>query len=160
MPVMQVAIAAYDQLEDATADWGAFEDAAEAGAIVDGAVIERTLVEVTHFHRGSGSGWGQGVIASAVYGVVWPPAIIVGALAGGVGGEVMTAVRSGLSSEAVRELSDVLEAGPFVDLAVTDDRLVASTDFGLNARSWARVALRSTAIQLVRAMRCDEAMNS
>ena len=79
MPGLQVAMAAYDVLEDATADWEAFEGAADAGAVVDCAVIERTLVEVTHFHRGSAGGWGQGVIASAVYGVVWPPAILVGA---------------------------------------------------------------------------------
>ena len=71
----------------------------------------------------------------------------------------MTAVRSGLSSDAVRELSDVLEAGPFVNLAITDDRLVTSTGFGLKAQSCARVASRSTVIQLVRAMRCDEVVD-
>ena len=74
MAGLQVAIAAYVTLEDATLDWVAFEGEAGPGAVVDGAVIERTLAEVNRFDRGSVGGWGQGVIASAVCGVLWPPA--------------------------------------------------------------------------------------
>lgn len=96
-----------------------FERAVSPGALVDGAVIERTAVEVTGFHFGSSSGWGRGVIACAVCGVLWPPAMLVGAIAGGVGSDVMTEVRCGLSGDLVRELGSVLEVGPFVAVAVT-----------------------------------------
>jgi hypothetical protein len=156
MAGLQVAIAAYVTLEDATSDWVAFEGEAGPGAVVDGAVIERTLAEVTCFHRGSVGGWGQGVIASAVCGVLWPPALLVGALAGGVGGEVITAVRCGLSSESVRDLSEVLEAGPFVAVVITDDRFVPPPGFGHHARSRTRVPLRSTTAEMVGALRGDE----
>lgn len=156
MAGLHVAMAAYDMLEDARADWSAFDESAAPGAVLDGAVIERTLAEVTRFDRASTSGWGNGVIACAVYGVVWPPAILVGALAGGVGGEIMTTVRCGLTSESVRDLTEVLEAGAFVAMAITDDRSVGPPGFGRNAKCWALVPLRSTAVAMVGALRRDE----
>ena len=151
-----VGLAAYDSLDGVISDWEAFERVAARGAMVDGALVERSEVEVTRFHARSVLGWGRGVIASAVCGVLWPPALVVGALAGGVGGDVMTAVRLGLTGDSVRVLGDVLEAGPFVAVAVVETGTAMPDEFGRGALSRANVPLRTTSSQLVRALRADD----
>jgi len=157
MPSLNVSIAAYETLEHAMSDWSDFERTVVAGGLVDGALIERTAVEVTGFHFCAPSGWGRGVIACAVCGVLWPPAMLVGALAGGVGCDVMTEVRSGLSGDSVRDLGAVLEVGSFVAVAITDSRRATLPDeLGRHALARCCVPLRSTPNVLVGALRSDQ----
>ena len=117
-------LAAYQSLAAARADWDAFELAAKSGSceLVDAALIERTLDEVSEFHFQSPAGWGRGVIASAVCGVLWPPAMLLGALAGSVGGHTMTEVRRGLSHQAIAGLGAVMEKGTFIFVAIARPR--------------------------------------
>ena len=120
MTPITVTLAAYQSLAAARADWDAFELAAKSGSceLVDAALIERTLDEVSEFHFQSPAGWGRGVIASAVCGVLWPPAMLLGALAGSVGGHTMTEVRRGLSHQAIAGLGAVMEKGTFIFVAI------------------------------------------
>jgi hypothetical protein len=119
---MNVTLAAYRSFAAACADWDAFELAARSCScqLVDAALIERTLDEVSEFHFQSSAGWGRGVIASAVCGVLWPPSMLVGALAGSVGSHTMTEVRRGLSHEAIGGLGVVMEKGTFIVVAIAD----------------------------------------
>ena len=153
---LRIALAAYDTLDDAAADWAEYLTSAEPGSVIDGAIIERTHTEVTRFHAGTSCGWGRGVIACAVCGVLWPPALLVGALAGSVGGEVMTAVRCGLTADAVRDLSAVLERGSFVAMSVLDGRFDVPEGVGRRATSRTCALLAATQGELVGALRSDD----
>ena len=78
---INVTVAAYRMFAEARADWDAFELSAESSSsqLVDAALIERRGGQVSEFHCLSASGWGRGIIASAICFVLWPPAMVVGA---------------------------------------------------------------------------------
>jgi len=116
---LTVAVAAYQELEAARRDVRALCSRAAPGELLDVALVERTLGEMTAFHGCADSGWGHGVLASAVCGALWSPSLVVGALAGGVGGRVMTEMRQALSLEAITALAGVLENGTFIAVAVS-----------------------------------------
>jgi hypothetical protein len=119
---LTITVAAFDDLDDAFRAQAVLCSKARPGELFDVAIIERTLDEVTGFHGYSSSGWGRGILASAVCGVLWPPCLVVGALAGSVGGGTMTAMRRGISMRAIGTLSEVLEAGTFFVVVVSDLR--------------------------------------
>lgn len=152
-------LAAYRSFAAARADWDAFEQAARSGPcqLVDAALIERTLDEVSEFHSQSPAGWGRGVIASAVCGVLWPPAMLVGALAGSVGGHTMTEVRRGLSPEAIGGLGAVMENGTFIVVAIADPGCAPPAFPGTRAVHIASFPLDKTAPALRAALDLDDA---
>ena len=100
----------------------AFELSAESSSsqLVDAARIVRRGGQVSDFDCLSASGWGRGIIASAIRCVLWPLAMVVAALAGSVGGHTMTAIRRGLSREAIGGLGAVMEMGAFVSVTIAD----------------------------------------
>lgn len=153
-----VTLAAYQSLAAARADWDAFELAAKSGSceLVDGALIERTLDEVSEFHFQSPAGWGRGVIASAVCGVLWPPAMLLGALAGSVGGHTMTEVRRGLSHQAIAGLGAVMEKGTFIFVAIAGPGRTPPAFPGTRAVQTASFPLDSTAPVLRAALDLDD----
>jgi len=116
---LAVTVAAYRELEAARGDVRALCSRAASGELLDVAVVERTVGEMTAFHGCADSGWGRGVLVSAVCGALWSPSLVVGALAGGVGGRIMTEMRQALSPEAITALAGVLENGTFVAVAVS-----------------------------------------
>jgi hypothetical protein len=117
---LTVTVAAFDDLDDALHAQAVLCSTAGPRDLFDVAIIERTLDEVTGFHGYETSGWGRGILASAVCGVLWPPCLVVGALAGSVGGRTMTQMRRGFSMRAIGTLSTVLESGSFFVVAVSD----------------------------------------
>ena len=155
-------LAAYQSLAAARADWDAFEQAAKSGSweLVDAALIERTLDEVSEFHFQSPAAWGRGVIASAVCGVLWPPAMLVGALAGSVGGHTMTEVRRGLSHQAIAGLAAVMEKGTFILVAITDPGCTPPAFPGTRTVHIASFPLDQTAPALRAALDLDDAEDS
>jgi hypothetical protein len=159
LTAITVTLAAYRSFAAARADWDAFELAARSGSweLVDAALIERTLDEVSEFHFQSPAGWGRGVIASAVCGVLWPPAILVGALAGSVGGHTMTEVRRGLSPEAIGGLGAVMENGTFIVVAIAGPGSGPPALPGTRAVHIASFPLDKTALALRAALDLDDA---
>jgi hypothetical protein len=159
LTAITVTLAAYQSLAAARADWDAFELAAESGSweLVDAALIERTLDEISEFHSRSPAGWGRGVIASAVCGVLWPPAMLVGALAGSVGGHTMTEVRRGLSRQAIGGLGAVMENGTFIVVAIAGPGSAPPALPGTRAVHVASFPLDKTAPALRAALDLDDA---
>jgi hypothetical protein len=91
-----VTLAAYGSLEVATADWDDLEWCpVNQSNTIDAVLIEREGDRVATLHGFSMRGWGYGWIASAVVGALWPPALLAGAVAGGVGANVITCVSRG-----------------------------------------------------------------
>jgi len=119
---LSVIVAIHGSQRAARSDWDAFEFAAESSRreLIDAAVIERTSDRVERFISHSAFGWGEGIIASAIVATLWPPAMVTGALAGSIGGRVMTVVNGGLSYEAKSELGRVFQSGPFVAIGIAD----------------------------------------
>ena len=155
-PGLTVTVAAYRELEDARLDEAALGSSAAPGEKLDVAVLERTLDEITGFQRGVSRGWGQGVLASAVCGALWPPCLVVGALAGGVGGRVMTKVREALSLEAIAALVGVLEKGTFVTVAVCGPPSAAARmALGKRAKQVATVPFATSVVELREALDGD-----
>ena len=117
MTTINVTVAAYRMFAEARADWDAFELSVESSSsqLVDAALIELRGGQISEFHCLSASGWGRGIIASAICCVLWPPAMVVGALAGSVGRHTMTEIRRGLSREAIGGLGAVMEMGAFFE---------------------------------------------
>ena len=159
---INVTLVAYRSFAAARADWDALELAAKSGScqLVDAALIERTLDEVSQFHFQSSAGWGRGVIASAVCGVLWPPAMLVGALAGSVGGHTITEVRRGLSHEAISGLGGVMEKGTFILVAIADQGCAPAALPGTRAMHIASFPLDRTAPALRAALDLDDAEDS
>lgn len=121
MASLSVAVAAYGTSDAAHADWREIADAGGNDAL-DAALIERADTRVIAIHPFPEAGWGGGAITSALIGHLWPPSLLDGAIAGGVGGHMLTRVSLGLSRDATHELGRVMEAGRFVTLAVFDRR--------------------------------------
>ena len=158
LTLLNVTLAAYRSFAGARADWDAFELAAKSPPceLVDAALIERTLDEVSEFHSQSPAGWGRGVIASAVCGVLWPPSMLVGALAGSVGGHTMTEIRRGLSHEAIGGLGAVMEEGTFIVVAITGPPPMSPAFPGPRAVQTASFPLGRTAQALRAALDLDD----
>jgi len=158
--VTSIAVAAYQSLSAAVADWDQFEQPAGAAVgVIDTALIERDDDRVKALLRFSMlHGWGRGSIASAVIGVLCPPALLSGAIAGGVGDHVFRCLFRGLSHESVGELGRAFQTGPFAVVVVAErggDPLVPLLAGSL---AYARVPLRCSARDLLRAAGADEAI--
>ena len=155
---INVTLAAYESFSDARAEWDELELAADTApsVMVDAALVERTLDEVSEFHFQSSAGWGRGVVASAVCGVLWPPSMLVGALAGSVGGHIMNEVRRGLSREAIGSLGEVMEKGTFITVAIADRGYAPTTLLGPRVMQIASLPLSGTAQALHDALELDD----
>jgi hypothetical protein len=153
-----VTVAAYGTFEAATADWDDIDRCpVNHSNTIDAVLVEREEDRVASLHRFSMQGWGYGWIASAVVGVLWPPALLAGAVAGGVGANVITCVSRGLSREDVSELGRVLASGPFVSVVVTDMTSNTSSTLPVGSRAlrMARLPMGGSTYQLREALEVD-----
>jgi hypothetical protein len=156
---LSITVAAYGSFGAAAADWDetARLPAAEL-SVIDAALIERHDHRVAALHRCSTKGWAEGSVASALVGMLSPPALLDGAIAGGVGKHVLTFVCSGLSRDAANELGRVLESGRFVTLAVIERAPQPTTvAYGGRALAVATLPMGGTAFDLRLACRADDA---
>ena len=159
MASLSVTVAAYGSLEAASADWDEIARSSKAEVnLVDAAMIERTDHRVAALHRCSAKGWAEGSVASALVGTLSPPALLDGAIAGGVGKHVLTFVFNGLTRDAANELGRVLESGRFVTLAVIERALQpTAVAYGGRALAVATLPMGGTAFDLRRACLDDDA---
>jgi hypothetical protein len=156
---LSVTVAAYGSLGAATTDW---DETARIPAVelnlIDAALIERADHRVAAIHRCSAQGWAKGSVVSAVVGMLSPPALLDGAIAGGVGRHAMTLVFTSVSRDAANELARVLDSGRFVTLAVVDRAPQPTTvAHGGRALAVATLPMGGTAFGLRHAVEADEA---
>ena len=115
-PVVFVFIASYGSVDDAEMDYTAVKQLYSDGVIdtYDGAVVEKDAdgnVHVSKHEKPTQKGAWTGIGVGAVVGVLFPPAIIPMAAAGGVTGGVIGHVWRGMSRSDMKDLGDTLDAG-------------------------------------------------
>jgi uncharacterized membrane protein len=126
-----ITVAAYDDLTKAQTDWTLVEAAGDANSvnISDAAMLGRDPDgRVESIHRQSHHGWGKGAVVGAAWGLVFPPALIGGALAGAVGGGVIARLNRSLDRGDLKDLGEAMDAGEVALVAVTDTESVKTLE--------------------------------
>ena len=163
MPDIAVGIAAYSSYTRAAQAWNGLDlDPGAATSLIDAMTIEWADEQVSLVRCSLvRHGWGFGAIASAVVGALWPPALLTGALAGGVGDQVLTCVSGSIPAHVSSELSRVLRLGRNAVVAVmatpegTDTVRVLET----HALDLAVSSLDCSSTELLTALRTDASTN-
>jgi uncharacterized membrane protein len=127
MKNLSTTIATYDDEAVAEKDWEEVEAAARTGSIelADAALIRRAPDgTVTTLHRQSHHGWGKGAVAGAVVGVLFPPAIISGAVAGAAGGGIVARMNRSLDRGDIKDLGEVMDSGEIAMVVLTHEESV------------------------------------
>src|SRR4029453_16825600 len=122
MKNLSTTIAVYPDLPTAHKDWALVESAASSDAIYlgDAALIERALDgTVVTVERHSHHGWGKGIVAGAVVGLLFPPAIMGAALTGGVGGAVLARLNRSFDRGDIKDLGEVMDSGEIAMVVLT-----------------------------------------
>ncbi len=126
-------IGTYSDKEAALADYEVVRELHEAGAVgtYDAAIVTKDAegrvhtvkVEMAARH----AGWG-GVVAGALVGLLFPPAIIGTALVGGAIGAVSGHLWRGMSRSDVKELGELIDAGDMALVVAGENRLEQTLD--------------------------------
>jgi uncharacterized membrane protein len=111
-----VFIASYGSVDDAQMDYTAVKQLYSDGVIdtYDAAVVEKDAdgnVHVSKHEKPTQKGAWTGIAVGAVVGVLFPPAIIPMAAAGGVAGGVIGHLWHGMSRSDMKDLGEYLDAG-------------------------------------------------
>jgi uncharacterized membrane protein len=113
---MFVFIGAYEDVDDATADYTEVKDLYSRGVIdtYDAAVINKDFDGTVHVSKREKptqkAAW-TGAIVGAVVAVLFPPAIIPMAAAGGLTGGLLGHIMAGMSRADLKELGETLDIG-------------------------------------------------
>ena len=111
-----VFIASYGSVDDAMMDYTAVQQLYIDGAIdtYDAAVVQKDIdgnVHVSKHEKPTQKGAWTGIAVGAVVGVLFPPAIIPMAAAGGLAGGVIGHLWHGMSRSDMKDLGENLDAG-------------------------------------------------
>jgi len=111
-----VFIASYSSVDYAMMDYSAVQQLYSDGAIdtYDAAVVQKDIdgnVHVSKHEKPTQKGAWTGIGVGAVVGVLFPPAIIPMAAAGGLAGGVIGHVWHGMSRSDMKDLGETLDAG-------------------------------------------------
>ena len=111
-----VFIASYSSVDYAMMDYSAVQQLYSDGAIdtYDAAVVQKDIdgnVHVSKHEKPTQKGAWTGIAAGAVVGLLFPPAIIPMAAAGGVTGGVIGHLWHGMSRSDMKDLGETLDAG-------------------------------------------------
>jgi len=111
-----VFIASYGSVDDAQMDYTAVQQLYSDGVIdtYDAAVVQKDIdgnVHVSKHEKPTQKGAWTGIGVGAVVGVLFPPAIIPMAAAGGLAGGVIGHVWHGMSRSDMKDLGETLDAG-------------------------------------------------
>jgi uncharacterized membrane protein len=103
------------------------DDAAVVTKGADGKLQIHETREVT-----TAKGAKRGAIAAGLFGLVFPPSLIVSAVAGGVVGGLWGKLRdTGIKTKSMKDLGDKLEPGKAAVVALVDQASVAATERAL-----------------------------
>lgn len=131
MTSLATTVAVYADLSAAEKDWAAVEAAASTSSIdlADSALVERDESgDVVSLHRHGHHGWGKGAVAGAVVGVLFPPSIVAGAVAGGLGGAFVGTISRCLGRGAIKDLGEAMDRGEIALVVVSSRDTVAMVD--------------------------------
>ena len=103
------------------------EDAAIVTKDADGKLQIHETREVT-----TGKGAKRGAIAAGLFGLVFPPSLIVSAVAGGAVGALWGKVRdTGIKTQSIKDLGDAVQPGKAAVVALVDEASVHDTEVAL-----------------------------
>jgi uncharacterized membrane protein len=108
---------------NAEQDWARLEASAKSGPVdlADAALVTHDADgKVNILERQAHHGWGKGAVLGAVVGILFPPSLIGGAVAGGLGGGLVARLHRSLNRGDVHELGEVMDSGQVSLVAVTD----------------------------------------
>jgi hypothetical protein len=163
VPDITVGVAAYSSYTRAAQAWNRLDlDPGAATSLIDAMVIEWADEQVSLVRCSLvRHGWGFGAIASAIVGALWPPALLTGALAGGVGDQVLTCVSGSIPSHVSTELSRVLRLGRIAIVAVmaTPEGTHTAKALETHALELALSTLACSSRELLTALRADADTN-
>jgi uncharacterized membrane protein len=124
MKNLSTTIAIYADQATAEKDWALVESAARENSIdlADAAIIKRGPDgTVTTLHRQSHHGWGKGAVAGAVVGLLFPPAIISGAVVGAAGGGIVARLNRSLDRGDIKDMGEVMDSGEIAMVVLTHE---------------------------------------
>jgi hypothetical protein len=140
-----VTLATYVHLADALHDWDRLPSLSirKQCDSVDAVLVEVDRDCVAHLHRLPTFGSAHAAAASAVVALLWPAAMVSGALAGGVGETIIVVANRGLSRGDTIKLGEVLDEGRYA-IALIEFAGPGGAD-GVADRPWCRAsAIAST----------------
>jgi uncharacterized membrane protein len=128
MKNLSTTVAVYDDMNAAEADWAAIETASQDGRVelADAALIVNNENGVNIVKRQSHHGWGKGVVAGAVVGILFPPAILSSAVVGATAGGVIARLNRSLDRSDIKELGEVMDSGERVLVVLTSEDTAAA----------------------------------
>jgi uncharacterized membrane protein len=159
MKNLSTTVAAYADEARAEKDWATVEEAAKSGSIelADAALVTKAADgTVSAVNRQSHHGWGKGAIAGAVVGVLFPPAIVVGAAVGAVGGGVIARLNRSLDRGDIKDLGEVMDSGEIALVVLTTEDSVETLDMLLEGATSKLTKASSTAEEVQEALSADE----
>ena len=120
--------AIYDDIDSAEADYEAVFDLHAAGAIgtFDSAVIRKEedgKVRVTKTEKPTQHGAWTGAGVGALVGIVFPPAVLGGAIVGAGAGGLTGHLSKGISRGDLKELGDELDAGTAAVIVLGESKI-------------------------------------
>jgi len=125
MNALSTTVAVYSDMETAERDWAALEASANGLELADAALVVRDADgEVTSVDRHPHHGWGRGALAGGVIGLLFPPAIVAGAVVGAAGGGLVARMSRSLDRGDIKELGEVMDRGEIALVVVTAEESI------------------------------------
>jgi uncharacterized membrane protein len=151
---LSTTVAVYDDMAAAEADWAKVEEAATNGVLdlADAALVQRDTEGVRPIQRHSHKGWGKGAVAGAVVGILFPPAIVAGAVVGAGGGAVLARLNRSFDRGDIKDLGEVMDSGAIALVVLTSDDTTGSVAPLLGGARRSLTRSSSTAEELMEAL--------
>jgi hypothetical protein len=159
---ISIHVAAYDTLLEALDDWNIGHLAgANHHNFIDAVLVETDCETICAIHRFSSDGVARGSIAASMAGLLRPPALICGALAGGVGEQTITSLSAALDRDDIKHLGKVIDQTRFTIIIVAATAIArpsdnGTIDSGAKATASHTVTTSMTSESVRRAARTDD----
>jgi uncharacterized membrane protein len=121
---LDIAVATYEDADDAELDWLALENLIENHRVevADAALIQNRGGENVVMERQSRHGWGKGAVVGAAVGILFPPSVLAAAAVGAGGGELAARMRRALGNQRVKDLGESLRPGSIAIVVACPER--------------------------------------
>jgi len=158
MQKLSTTIATYADQTAAEKDWAMVESAASAGTLdlADAALVMRDADgHMSTVHRQTHHGWGKGAVAGAVVGLLFPPTLIAGAVAGAASGGVLARLNRSLDRGDIKDLGEVMDSGEIALVVLTAAESVEALHVMLVGATKVLTKASSTAEEVQQALAAD-----
>jgi len=158
---LSTTIATYADRSAAEKDWQAVEQSASDGTIdlADAALVIRDAEGgVTTVNRQSHHGWGKGAVAGAVVGLLFPPTLIAGAVAGAAGGGLLARLNRSLDRGDIKDMGEAMDSGEIALVILTTEDSLEVLHLILPGANKVLTKASSTAEEVQQALAADSAL--